>query len=70
VEQSEGGVTVNEAIAILTLINTLEPAAIALVKTFLTSLSGKTTAEILAEADSTWQSIIDEANNQLNPPQP
>lgn len=54
-----------QAIAILQLINTLEPAAVELVKTFLTSLQGKTTEQIIAEADATWHSVIDEANKQL-----
>ncbi len=55
----------NDAIVILQLINTLEPTAIALIKTFLTNLQGKSTAEILAEADATWQSVIDTAKQEI-----
>ncbi|HUK88388.1 MAG TPA: hypothetical protein VLT85_12040 [Terriglobales bacterium] len=53
------------AVEILQLVNTLEPAAIGLVKSLLENLQGKTTAEILAEADGIWQSVVDAAEKEL-----
>ena len=58
----------NQAILILQLINTLEPAAVSLIQSLLQGLQGKTTEQILAEANTIWQSIIDTANAELNGP--
>lgn len=54
-----------DAIEILSLFNAIEPSAIALVKTFLQDLSGKTKEQIIADADATWQRVIDTANAEL-----
>lgn len=59
--------TLQTAIQVLTIINTLEPPAVALVKTFLDKLQGKTTAEILDEADGIWQDVIDTAKKEIDP---
>lgn len=63
--------TLNEITAILTLFNGVAPAGISLIKSLATSLQGKTDAEILAEADSLYQSVIDRAKAELSAlPQP
>lgn len=51
---------------ILTLFNGLAPTGITLIKTLAQSLQGKTDAEILAEADSLYQSVIDKAKLELS----
>lgn len=61
----------NEAIQILTLVNALEPAGIALVKDLATKLQGKTDAEILAQANAIDDQGLADANTEIAalPPQ-
>lgn len=61
----------NEAIQILTLVNALEPAGIALVKDLATKLQGKSDAEIIASANAIDDQGIADANTEIAalPPQ-
>jgi len=53
------------AVEILTIINTLAPPTVELVKTFLQKLEGKTTEEVKAEAHAIWMDVIATADAEL-----
>lgn len=57
--------SLQEAVEILTLFNALEPAAANLIKELAADLSGKSDAEILADSDAIYQSVIDKAKAKL-----
>lgn len=61
----------NETIQILTDINALAPAGIGLVKSLIADLSGKTDAEILAQANAIDDQGLADANTEIAalPPQ-
>lgn len=59
-------ITVQEAIEILTLANTLAPAGVTLVKNLATDLQGKTDAEINAESDAIDDQTIATADAEIS----
>jgi hypothetical protein len=67
-EEKQSGL--GAAVEILTLINTLSPAAIGLVKAFISSLQGKTDEELKVAGDAMDDSIIAKADAALAEPRP
>jgi hypothetical protein len=56
-----------EAIAILSLVSTLEPPTVAFFKSLLEQAQGKTGDQFLAEADTIWAQIKANAQKELSP---
>lgn len=60
-----GDVNLQNVVNILQIVSTLEPAVVAAILALVQKMEGKSTADILAEADSTWADVAAQAKKEL-----